>query len=34
MSDANLCVKNCDKCGKMIEKTQDVFIVSYGTIVL
>jgi hypothetical protein len=31
--DALLCVKTCDKCGKIIEKTQDVFVVSDGKIV-
>jgi Fe2+ or Zn2+ uptake regulation protein len=30
---ALLCVKTCDKCGKIIEKTQDVFVVSDGKIV-
>ncbi len=31
--DALLCVKTCDKCGKIIEKTKDVFVVSDGKIV-
>jgi hypothetical protein len=32
MIDAYLGVKTCDKCGKMIEKKQDVFVVSDGEI--
>lgn len=33
MIDAHLSVKTCDKCGKVIEKTQEVFVVSDGQIV-
>ena len=32
MIDAHLCVKTCDKCGKIMEKTQEVFVVSDGKI--
>jgi hypothetical protein len=31
-TDAHLCVKTCDKCGKTIEKNQNVFVVSDGKI--
>lgn len=31
--DAHLGVKTCDKCGKMIEKSQEVFFISDGKIV-
>jgi hypothetical protein len=33
MMEALLGVKTCDKCGKMIKKTQEVFFVSDGKIV-
>ena len=33
IEDALLCVKTCDKCGKIIEKNQDVFFISDGKIV-
>ena len=32
MIDAHLFVKTCDKCGQMIEKTQELFVVSDGEI--
>jgi hypothetical protein len=32
MIDAHLGVKTCDKCGKTIKKSQDVFVVSDGQI--
>ena len=32
MTDALLCVKTCDKCRKIIEETQEIFVVSDGEI--
>lgn len=33
MEEILLCVKTCDKCGKIMKETQEIFVVSDGEII-